>query len=491
MIHHKNGERGGVNMRSAALRLIASAVVIALAGIAGGCDSRNDVEEAIEKAGTQIYALSGGSAVDGVPVKAREKVFGDAIQTLGDVADKGTPTQQASVSLLLARSYAGQGEIAAANAADLEARFVSDLSVLRAHLNQWTSQNGVADALVVYDPTKDLQAIAEQVKARNDEMAGVEGKKASETQRIAAIKAEADRLIEQAKADRAAEAAMRAQGDGASQVRKLELLQQAAEKRRAADQLEQQASVKMAEYAREAPLLEELDRVASRNRTQIDLLAKAKTDVNSRVETNKRLSKAARDESAKAADLIKKGLGELEAARTAANGPTQQAVQAYTKAVTSAKKAANGAKDARVSSQLSAASYALALGDVHATKARSLNAYAISLDLLATARPALPDAAVIKSAAASVNQELSTALEEAKKAYKDAQTLYSGAGGKSPEDKKLGDLINERLGKLMGEAPAPAAAPENAPPANDAGAPAAADPAAAPAPDAPKPPPGG
>lgn len=461
-----NGERGSGRRRQG--RRVLAAVLIGVVGLAGGCDTRNEVDQAIERASTLIYARAGGSAVDGVPAAARKETFQTVLKTLEPVATSGTASQQSSIALLRARAQAGQAEIFAADAADLEAKFISDLSVIRAHLNKWTKQNGVAASLVVYDPAKDLADIGKQTQDREAEVGRLESQRAAEQKRIGAIKAEAEQLKAQAKDIRAAETALKSQGDGASQVRKLELLEQAAEQRRRADELELQASVKMAEHAREAPKLDEIERLIRRNKTQIDLLAKAKADVNSRVETNRRLSDAAKAEAGQTADLIKKSLSDLEAARAAASSPTQNAISLYTKALADARKAAQGTRDGKTSSQLSAASYALALGDVHATRARSLNAYAISLDLLSKVRPALPEAAAIQSALAAVNQELAAAVEEAKKAYGDARTLYSGAGAKSDEEKRLGDLIEKHMAKLLSD-PETVTTPDAAPAAGDAG----------------------
>ncbi|HVZ35915.1 MAG TPA: hypothetical protein VG963_25990, partial [Polyangiaceae bacterium] len=174
----------------------------------------------------------------------------------------------------------------------------------------------------------------------------------------------------------------------------------------------------------------------------------------------------ARDEAAQAGKDLDELVKKLSAARDALEHPTQEATRNYTAAVHDAEKAARAGMDARTTGDLSAASFKASLGDVLATKARSLAAYSALMQMIVDAKPALPTHDAMQAKAKAVADELEQTTKDAQHAYKDAKDLFEKAGG-GPAVTDHTKHIVEALKALAGASEEPAPAEAGKPPASD------------------------
>ena len=358
-----------------------------LAALAGGCGGESAAEQALRRATLKLDALSIAGSTPMPSEVGRKAVYNDVLTNLRSFADAPEPGEAAAANLLIARAHAGMGEIASQHAAEAERRFLSQLTTVTAALDQWVSQNSVADALSLYDPAKDLADLDRQIADRAKEAEAMQAEKARQETVVQDLQSRAEQALQASKSERARETSIRLQADlaGVSQTARYDLVQQAAQAGRAADAKEKESAFLQAEAASQSPRIGEIQRQIDRLRTQAQLLAQAKTDISARKATATQQAEAARAEAAKAAQSIEAILTAIAAARDAATTPTDEAVKAYTAASASAKKAASGAagRDHKLSANTAAGSYQQSLGDVQAARARSLASYAAALSLLA------------------------------------------------------------------------------------------------------------
>ncbi len=412
-------------------RLSRVAVLVAMCGgLAGlsGCDSQTEQDRILSKAGNVLNAINIQGAMPAPSIKRRGDELRSLITTVKPVADAKEPATASAANAILARAYGGLGELAAKSAADEERQFLNQINVVRAKLDQWISQHAVAKALNVYDPTKDLADLDAQLAQRTEEVAKLTADLAAQEAKVADIRAQAEALRGQSSAIRQEESGIRARGESASQTARAEIIREAVEVARRADALERQAGETQALADKEAPVAVEIKNQIERVNRQKESLRKAQQDIRERAEAARVQSASATAEANAVGGEIQAALTALTAKRDAADGPTQEAIKQFTQASGSAKSAgAGGAKETTGSASASSATFQQSLGDVHATRARSLAAHAAVLDALAKAQPPLPGSSELGSKAEKASQDAKAARESAISAYKAARSGYEAA----------------------------------------------------------------
>lgn len=450
-------------------RLRNALVALVLAsGMAAGLSACDDDshDRALDSASVKLDAFgAAGSAA--LPIeKYRKDTYTAILAGLKDTAESGTPGQRAAANLLMARAHSGMGEIAAQNAAVFERQLLSQITIARASLDQWVSQNSVADALKVYDPAKDLADLDKQIAARLADAEKLQTDIAAQQQVVTAIKAKADQATAQARQERTREAELRKSAEGASQTARLSIITQANEVRRAADKFDEQAAIFTAEAAKESPRIDEIQREIDRLRTQSDLLRTAKGEIQARAAKSLEQSEVARTEAQSAAAKVTAALTEMNTTRAALTGPVQESTRAFTQAAAAARKAATESqKETKAAAQFSGAIYQQSLGDVLAANTFSASAFASTLQMIVNAKPPVPGTSGLAEELAKARQEVEAQTKEAREAYKAALALFTSPGSKADPERM--QRIEKQLRELAGvEAePAPAADPA---PASDA-----------------------
>lgn len=446
--------------------LISAAMLVALAG--AGCDGLDQDQVTLAKAGDKINAMSVAGANPVPTLSSRAQDLKKIIDDLKPLVERKDPSTSSAAGGLLARATAALGDLSARAAADEERQFLNQAHIVRAKLDQWISQNSVAKALESYNPSKDLAELDKQIADKGAQAQKLEGDKAAQEAKVAQIRAQAETLRGQAKARRTDEANLRKQGEGMSQTARADLVTRAAAISREADALDRQAAETMALADKEAPVVAELANQAERWRRQADALAKAKTDLEQRMNVARQQAAAAKADAQKVGAEIKTELATLESRRNAADMPMNEAVKNFTAAVRQAKDAGKDApRDTRTALGISAGTFQQSLGDVLSTRARAMASYSDLMRALAGAEPALPEASELSSKATKASEDAKSAREEAKKAYESAKSAYESSGASGDVKAKL-EQLKTAMEALLAEPKAAEPAPAGDAPAGEA-----------------------
>ena len=471
--------------RSSALSLIAA---VGLACAAGSCDRADSAQQTIDAANMSMESLSTSGSNPAASVKFRKDALTNIATKLKPVAEGNESSQSQAASMIVARAKAGLGQLSARDASETEQGFLSQITITRAQLDQWVSQHSTASALLSYDPAKDLADLDTQAAAKFAEAGTEQAKKAKQEQVVAEIRARSEQSRAAAKTERDREAGIRKQAEGLSQTERESYIVRAAEASRAADALERTAAELSADASKEAPKVDEIANTVDRLQKQVDSLKRAKDAIQARSAAAKKNSAVATTEANAVGSKIKASLDTLAQKREAAGSPTQEALKQYAGAVQSAKKGTtSSARDVKTASSAALGGYQQCIGDIYATRARSLALYAGALGAIAQATPAVPGASEIAAKAKSVVGELEATTKDGEAAYEEAMAGYEKAIGSAGDAKAKLEQVKKALQELKDlrthtvKAPEPAPekptdAPMDAKPAADAGKPEAAKP---------------
>ena len=399
-----------------------------LALAAGSCDRADSNQKAMDQATIQLESLfaAGSNPVPSLPY--RKDTFNSVVSKLSPIADGSDITRATAASILVSRAKGGLGQIAATDATDLESKFRAQITLVRAQLDQWISQNSTAAALLTFDPAKDIADLDKQAGQKLSEADKRRAEQKAQEGVVAEIKGRADKAQASARAERDREVGIRKQAEGLSQTEREALIQKAAEASRAADAFDKQAANLLADAAQQSPKVAEIANNVEQLERQADSLKKAKEGMLARAGMARTQAEMATKEADAVGVQIKKTLDDLAKIRAAAATPAQEAAKQFTAAATGAKKATTSpVRETKAAASIALGGYEQCLGDLLATKARSLGVYQSSMQSIADAKPAIPGSAEISTKAAEGGQELQEASKAAETAYKDAIDAYTKA----------------------------------------------------------------
>lgn len=380
--------------------------------------------------------------------------------------DSKNPGQVAAANLLLARGHAGLAEIAAQDAATLEARSLGLVPAARVALDQWLALNAAADAQAAFDPAPDIARIESQIAERQKQADEQRAAKDRQLAVIRGLEKQAEELAVRVRSMREQEVALRATASNASETRRLEILTEVNRLRREADQVEKEAANLIAQAALEKPKADEMQARIDEYTLQSQLLGEERETVRKRGQDLAAAAQTARTEARAAADRLASIVAEIETARKEVDAPTEAAIRGYTMAAAAARKAVNnGPRESQGAAASAAGNFQHLLGEVHGAHAFGQRTIAELLRAIASARPALPQSAAFAAKAGEFETSAAASAKAAEDAYRDAAGSYTKAGAES---------LAAAMNALAGEADAAPEATE--PPAEPA--PAAGDAAA-------------
>lgn len=434
-----------------ALVIAASAGGAGLAML-GGCDRDDASKQAVVSGARDLHALAGGGAAPAIPALQKD-TYTRVVGTVQPVADSGSPGTNAAASLILAQSQFGLSEAPAARMAELERESLNRLTVLRATLNQWTTQMVAAEADASYSTTELIgvnnQRIAEleqQITAANKAQADLEA-------RVALLRKQAQARIEQAEPHQLAYAELRQQAGTLNAVAGMSVVEQAAARKRQGDQLMNEAAALTAQADVLQPQADEAALQARQLANQKSSLEQSNVSLAAGETAAKDQAAKAREEARKAeADL----LGQLDELRKLRAGPLAEAtadtLNALQKAVTSVRKAQT---DSAPQAKVAIGSYQQAIGDINLQAASGHRQFAAFLHSLANVKPAFPGAAGLGEESVKIKESEKAALDAAKAAYEEANSAYSGVpvrGEVKERLQKVGETLDVVSKWVSGEA---------------------------------------
>lgn len=461
-----------MTMRAMTGRALVMTAGLAAALVLTGCGGDDPTSQAVKQSSRELRASSGGAAAS-APEAMRQEAYESIRAAVQPVADSGRAGDNAAASLILARAQSGLGESQANAAFAAEREAMNRITVLRAHLREFVDRSIIAESAGSFSATERVTELRTSAAKIAEEIAAQKRAKSELDAKIAALTAEADGLLEQAKSFQVRYAEILAQAQATTATAGKPLVEEANRQKREGDGLRSRAERVRAEADLLKPQAEEAAVGISKVESLAAGLESEKQSLMAREASARASAAEARAAAESAADGLKKKLNELREFR---EGPlvkaNDAAVQAFNTGIGSAKKAQ---QDSAGASRLAAADLQQGLGTLHWTRAVGLRQFGVFLESIASAKPAFPDAAAYADEAAKVREAEKAALESAKNAYESAKAGYEGASAKGDAKDRLTrvgealDTINKwlagetvDLGSLLPGAATPA--PDAEPP---------------------------
>lgn len=432
--------------RARAARLAAAVGLLLCAGVMPACDGDDGSTDAIEEAQrTLASAHIGGAAA--TTEDLREQRYATVVSTLRPVANTGSDAQRAAAQALLSQAQAGQADILADRAQAMEREAMADASTLRsAFENLVVGLRAQAEAGTTGGTSADQQQAATQVRQIESERAEAQSHLASLRSEIESIRQQMSAAEAAAAEARSREASLRAELLGAVGASRTDLTVRAVEAQREAAAYERERATLDSRLSVLQPEAEQVQREIDSLTRRIELLEASRERMQTLDQTMR--DRAAEDlrSAAEAAEQLVNDLAALDDMRESDLASAwDSAISAYEQAIGSMRQASNAAPRAdRTDAMISLGSLQQSLAELHAARARGQARYAMLLERLLEAEPALPRASMIRQYLERVRNSEASQREAARSAYEDARTSYQQSGARGEVGERI-DALVERL----------------------------------------------
>lgn len=417
------------------------ALLIALSGLAAGCDRDGDARTAIDAANVQLATLDSG--LGNAPASAsRDRVYTEVVSSLSEAASSDRAAYASSANVLLAKAHAGLAESPAATASAIEADSLNRARVLRADLAQWLEMSAIAIAAEKYDPAPEVAALETQIKQISDAIAGLTRAREQIAGRHAALTSEADALAAQSATIRTAIGELRIRSTTVSATEAATISEQVREQSRAADALDRKASEILADASPLVPQISEIDLNIAGLNNQTESLRAAQAAATQRGQDAATEANEAHTLANTAAERLDQAVNELNQLREGDLARAyEQALRSLSSASASARKAAT---DDRTGSKLAEGAALQQTGDLLWQQAHGLTEHHALMTALANAQPPLPRSGAYDGFAADANTARGEALIKAADAYEQAKNALTSSGARGEASERL-----ERVGRML------------------------------------------
>jgi hypothetical protein len=410
------------------LFIVSTAAWIGLPALLGGCDGHSAEADAVAAAARKLASV-GSDGLNEAGVN-----YASVSRDLGAISGREGYTGQIG-SGLLAQSRQGEGSISAGESMRAE-RALFDRSSSARHLaRRWSMLSTTAEALIAYDPTADLNAIAAVAQRLADDAQRTRRELEETRSRIDALQAEIDGLREQsgAKRNRAAERRLASAAMSAVDAsREAVTIRQLS---READALDMQANRISGQVAallpRVAELTGEVEKLTEQRNLKIRFGEELRQSVQSRAEEAVR----ARAEAGEIAARIDAIVREISQEREDKVLPASEAaIASFNQASQSSDKASRAQ---RVPGTLSKSASQRRLAEALHLRAHGHGASASLLEELAATIPALPGASRYRDLATEERRLEREFADRAAEAYRQSANALRNAGGRGDERERL------------------------------------------------------
>lgn len=429
-------------------------LVLASAGLAScvltGCDGRSEAKVAVREAGASISGIAAGGGSGSDPGVAASG-FTAAKRALDGTPD-GTAAEKASVQILKSRAQTGIAAGVGLKVNTLEQQAVAQMTELRGLARAWQALQAEAAAAQSYDPAPELALLVSEegeiegfIERAQREKSVIDGKLADLRTQIAQLESQS-----KAERDKAAELELRASTLSAREA--AELAPTIATHAHAAD-------LKLLDVSRLSARANQLETEAREALLTFEkfvqqkaLIGVSQAEIRQAAQDAASEASAARAKAAAVAQQVREkanGLIDFRAGRgegSGLNAQYEEQIAALASAVSSARQAE---ADMRVNAKFARGTANLALGDVHAKRARSFGALQELMQGLAMMNPPLPDANWFAEQASRAASEVRRAMEAAVEAYGAAADDFGATGGRGASREKL-DVVIGRLNEIAG-----------------------------------------
>lgn len=440
-------------------------------GVLGGCEHRDPARVAILQANEAIGVLT----ADGnrlTPVSA------DQAKSMASVFESLKPytSENATAAGLAARLRAGMANLDAERAADLTRQASNKLAELRSAAMAYASNSAIGETMARTDVTEQTSQTQSQLQAVRQQLAGVQAEANSAAGALATLTQQLDGLKTQAKALRDQAAALRLQAGSMSAQSGLSLVEQSAAATRQADQLDAQGLVleaeKLTAQTQAAGLKAKADALAievTRLESDLQLLGTRATNDRRLSEQSMLAARARATKIAEQADAYRTLVtGDLASARSKALSGYQEALTLARSATKTGGLDSKSAQAATSSAKLAVAVASQSVADILVSQARSEEATAATMRLLATVNPPLPGRDSYAAMAETATKNFNDVLAQAREMYGQVRESLDGVSNEELKKRLSGAMSGlELLSSKQGISPEQVKAPGLDPAAND------------------------
>ncbi|HEX8877342.1 MAG TPA: hypothetical protein VF777_11370 [Phycisphaerales bacterium] len=469
-------------------RALALSLALAAGAALSACDRADPAARPLAVSSGALQNLSGGS-YNAPKEKLQNDVYKGVLATAKPVMDANAQSAQGHAAAgMIGASQLGLAQPYLLAAADAEINTLTKASVIRALVDNYTSQSLTAETSAGFDPAA-LIADLDKSRAEAEKDIAQNQAKLSEVERtIADLTAKADAKAAEAKKLNDEYLAVRASLATLSASQAESKLIAARDTKRQGDAVRMDASRLQAQADLLKPEARELKVLVDASKSRIAGIDRMKLEASEKAQQGQAAAAQAKAAAGETAKDIEAKLKELASTRTT------EVLSAYDTGIAELRKALATAKSASTdggANKLLSARAQLALADALSSKALSLQQHVLLLTYVANAKPALPFAAAHQAELTQTLEQHKATVEEARSAFEAAESAFAGVqlrGSGTGEIKERMTRLSEKLGVLGGKSAAPAeqpAQPEGQPEGQPAAQPAAEQPpqAAAPASD--------
>jgi predicted nucleic acid-binding Zn-ribbon protein len=415
------------------------------------CDRSDAVSQAIDEARRSLSAMHSGG-VTPASEEARLEAYAAALRTLQPAANSGEPGQQSAAQVLIAHAHAGQGQIAASRATDLENEALGKASVVRSLIEQ-----SVLLRLEHASALESVSSVDQQAEAEA-QIRQVEAQEAAKRTDLRSLQDNADALrqqVAQAKSEagqhRTTENQLRSQALTAEGDARADLVTRAVEAQREGDAAERRASDLEAEIAMLEPQIAQTERELQSLQTRISLLRDSRERMAARDESQRTAAGDDRRAAQAAATQIDQLLRQLDDFReNELAAAYEEAIGEFQIAADSMRRARSGASD-RSAIAIAMGGFMQSVGDLERARSTGLERYASVLELAASNGAGLPARSTYQQFLSRVQASMAETQTAAEAAYADAIDAFESAGARGD----VADRVDRIVQSLRGEAAEP------------------------------------
>ena len=431
-------------MQKSSLRVHGVPLVLLMAGlaIAPGCDQRSQASKTLQSAANSLHATGVAPEADASKLESRLKQISNS---LSEVTSGGTAGEKASAAVLLTQTTLGQGELAAQAAKNADFAVRNQLVLISGLMGDWSRHSASAEALKVFDPSKDLAELEAGKTAMQAELAGHEKALSEAKARQSTLASQAKAKMDEAEVAAREYATLSQSAIKMTATQAAEVVTKANEFRRQADDLRTAGGKLQAEADLLGPTVKEFEVLGEKCRRQIANYEASAQSLKAREQAAKQESAAAAAKANAVANDLDKMVVELLAKRASDVVPAYAAAaDLFAKA---ASKAGGSSAAAPGMSKVSQGSAKLALAETHWGQSHGARAVITTLDALAGVRPALPQASQYKAKAEELRAEAKASLEAATAALDEAKSAFESARISDKAVKERLTALAEQVGK--------------------------------------------
>lgn len=417
-----------------------TAIIALIAGLPLliGCSDRDADSKKVSEAARQLASVGSAGSSDGY------KAVSSSIRNI----DANDETASAVVSGLLSQSLQGEGSIDSSKAALAERSLLDDLDAALVMGRRFQTLTTTAVSMEAFDPTEDLEDIAQQLKQLESDEASQRSVRAELAGRIENLESSIADLDSQSSSIRNQAAEMKLESSKMSAVQAAARAGSIRLLSREADALEMQISRLSGEAAALRPRLTEIDAELNKLEQQHELGLESAQELREMARDRAVRAETSRAEANSIAEKIRDAINAINSVRSEKIIP--QGVAATDSLEKAVQESGKSAREVRAAGTLGKSSAQRRLAEMLQLRAHGHERFATTLEKLSDIE-GLPGNSSYADAANEEHAAAANLRSEAAQAYEDAASSLESVrvrGADSDRTQKTADRLRD-LARLM------------------------------------------